>query len=123
MSEAARRLAEELWKREEFSKSDEKFVAQAFEWLLVKIRERRDEIRETYRRGLLHGRVEFWSLFDDGAEFGPDKKGPTNAKPIEEIIELRRKIADYSELLQEALSNLPPNFIIARRIKSFLEKN
>lgn len=97
MSEAARRLAGELWKREEFSKSDEKFVAQAFEWLLAKILERRNEIRETYRRGLLEGRAEFWSLFDDGSLFGPDKKGPRFVQMTSELVRIDH--GDKSDLI------------------------
>tara|TARA_R110000803_G_scaffold181279_1_gene243677 strand:- start:8 stop:325 length:318 start_codon:yes stop_codon:yes gene_type:complete len=42
----------------------------AIEFTLAQIRARRDEIKAG------DGVQSFWSLFDDGAEFGPDKPEP-----------------------------------------------
>lgn len=88
MSEAARRLAEEMRDSCVHTAVEIHQVSWVFEWLLAKIRERREEIAEIHHRGLLQGKPEFWSLFDDGAEFGPDEKGPKIIKMNSELLRI-----------------------------------
>ena len=47
----------------------------AVEYVLAKIRARRERIFEHQKNGP-DARLEFWQLLDDDAEFGPDKPEP-----------------------------------------------
>ncbi len=60
---SAKRLVEEY--RSEVNNLEWNFHG-AITWLLNKIRARRDEL-------LNYKQTEFWDMFDDGAEFGPDE--------------------------------------------------
>lgn len=108
---SARRLAQELKESCVATSVDLDQLAWVFEWLLEKIRERRDELRQEEGGECPAAWASFSRLFSDGAEFGPDAPRLTD----------RQLLSRFGELLTESLNALPPHSHLAKKITRTLQ--